>query len=85
MAEPQSPEVGRVVDRTVPGPAGDLPVRLYRRYADQLVADGVPTRHVEYEGMIHGFATMLSNPDLDRAHDAVADVAGDLREAFDGA
>jgi acetyl esterase len=56
-----------------------------RKYADQLVADGVPTRHVEYEDVIHGFATMLSSPDLDRAHEAVADVAGDLREAFDGA
>jgi acetyl esterase len=53
-----------------------------RRYADQLEADGVPTRHVEYEDMIHGFATMLAAPDLDRAHDAVADVAADLRAAF---
>ncbi|NIB98441.1 alpha/beta hydrolase fold domain-containing protein [Halobacterium sp. R2-5] len=53
-----------------------------RRYADQLAADGVPTRHVEYEDVIHGFATMLSAPDLDRAHEAVADVADDLRAAF---
>jgi acetyl esterase len=34
--------------------------------------------------MIHGFATMLGYPDLDRAHEAVADVADDLHEAFDG-
>jgi acetyl esterase len=54
-----------------------------RRYADQLEADGVPTRHVEFADMIHGFAEMLGMPDLDRAHDAVADVAADLREAFD--
>ncbi|MFB6270595.1 MAG: alpha/beta hydrolase [Halobacterium sp.] len=54
-----------------------------RRYADQLEADGVPTRHVEYGDMIHGFATMLSMPELDRAHEAVADVASDLRAAFD--
>lgn len=53
-----------------------------RRYADQLQSDGVPTRYVEYEDVMHGFATMLGTPDLERAHDAVADVAGDLREAF---
>jgi len=51
-------------------------------YAEQLEADGVPVRHVEYDDMIHGFATMLSSPDLDRAHEAIADVAGDLRRTF---
>ncbi|MGB9964147.1 alpha/beta hydrolase [Halobacterium hubeiense] len=54
-----------------------------REYADQLAADGVPTRHVEYGDVIHGFATMLSKPELERAHEAVAEVAADLREAFD--
>ncbi|MXR21837.1 alpha/beta hydrolase fold domain-containing protein, partial [Halobacterium bonnevillei] len=56
-----------------------------RRYADQLEADGVPTRYVEYEDMIHGFASMLAAPDLERAHDAVDDVAADLRAAFEDA
>jgi acetyl esterase len=51
-------------------------------YAGQLEADGVPVRRVEYDDMIHGFATMLSSPDLDRAHEAVADVASDVRRAF---
>jgi acetyl esterase len=33
--------------------------------------------------MIHGFFTMLAGPvELDRAHEAVADVAGDLRGTF---
>ncbi|SEW11554.1 alpha/beta hydrolase [Halobacterium jilantaiense] len=53
-----------------------------RLYADQLEADGVPTRYVEYEDVMHGFATMLGTPELERAHDAVADVAADLREAL---
>jgi len=53
-----------------------------RRYADQLEADGVPTKHVEYGDVMHGFATMLGSPELERAHDAVADVAADLRAAF---
>jgi len=53
-----------------------------RRYADQLEADGVPTRYVEYDDVMHGFATMLGSPELERAHDAVADVAGDLRASF---
>jgi acetyl esterase len=54
-----------------------------KRYADQLEGDGVPTRYVEYEDVIHGFATMLGSPELERAHDAVADVASDLRDAFE--
>jgi acetyl esterase len=53
-----------------------------RRYAEQLEGDDVPTRYVEYEDVMHGFATMLGSPELERAHDAVADVAGDLEAAL---
>jgi acetyl esterase len=48
-------------------------------YAEQLADDGVPVRHVDYGDMIHGFAT---EPSIDRAAEATADVAGELRETF---
>jgi len=50
-----------------------------RAYADRLDAAGVPVTHRPYDEMIHGFLTMLDDPDLDRARDAIDDVAGDLR------
>ncbi|MDH5020547.1 alpha/beta hydrolase [Halobacterium rubrum] len=53
-----------------------------RRYADRLAADGVDVEYVEYEDVIHGFATMLGSPELARAHDAVADVASTLEAAL---
>lgn len=49
-------------------------------YADQLEADGVAVRYVEYEGMIHGFASMTD--EIDRATEAIEDVSGDLRDAL---
>lgn len=49
-----------------------------RAYAQQLLRDGVDVRHVNYEAMVHGFATMRG---VDRAEEAVADVARDLRAA----
>jgi acetyl esterase len=49
-------------------------------YAEQLRADGVPVEHRNYDDMIHGFATQLDS--IDRAHQAVADVATDLDAAF---
>ena len=48
-------------------------------YADQLARDGVTTRSVTYERMIHGFLTFR---EIDRARDAIADVAEDLAEAL---
>jgi acetyl esterase len=46
-----------------------------KAYADRLVCDGVPTRYTNYGAMVHGFMTLRG---VDRAHDAIADVAGDL-------
>ncbi len=48
-------------------------------YADQLAADGVDTRSVNYEAMVHGFMTLR---DVDRARAAIADVGGDLADAL---
>jgi acetyl esterase len=49
-------------------------------YAETLEAAGVPTVHRHYEGMVHGFFSLLVDPELDRAREAVADVAGDLAD-----
>ncbi|QSW98660.1 alpha/beta hydrolase [Haloterrigena alkaliphila] len=51
-----------------------------KAYAEQLVRDGVPTRYENYEAMPHGFLTLR---DVDRAHDAIATVAGDLADALE--
>ena len=48
-----------------------------RAYADRLRRDGVEVRHVEYEDMIHGFVSMTDT--IDRATEAIDDVAADLR------
>lgn len=50
-----------------------------RAYVDRLDAAGVPTTHRSYDDMIHGFLTMLDDPDLDRARDAIGDIAADVR------
>jgi acetyl esterase len=50
-----------------------------KRYAEQLLADGVDVRYVNYEAMVHGFATMR---DVDRAREAIADVGADLQRAL---
>ena len=52
-----------------------------KAYAEQLVRDGVPTRYVNYEAMVHGFVTLR---DVDRARDAIADVGDDLAGALGG-
>lgn len=49
-----------------------------RAFADRLDAADVPTRHRAYDDLIHGFLTMLDDPDLDRARAAIDDVAADL-------
>ncbi|WP_122090296.1 alpha/beta hydrolase [Halalkalicoccus subterraneus] len=50
-----------------------------KRYAEQLVHDGVPTRYRNYEDMVHGFMTLR---EVDRAREAIADVGDDLRDAL---
>jgi acetyl esterase len=52
-------------------------------YARRLESEGVSVRHRNYDDMIHGFLSMLSErEDVERAHEAVRDVGGDLRAAF---
>jgi acetyl esterase len=53
-------------------------------YAEALAEADVSVEHRNYDDAIHGFFTMLAEPaDLERAHEAVADVAGDLRATFE--
>lgn len=53
-------------------------------YADRLEACGVPATLRNYDDVIHGFFGMVAEPvDLDRAHEAHADVADDLRDALE--
>ncbi|QLH84468.1 alpha/beta hydrolase [Halosimplex pelagicum] len=52
-------------------------------YARRLVGDGVSVRFRNYPDMVHGFVGMLSeDEDVARAHEAVADIAADLRRAL---
>jgi acetyl esterase/lipase len=65
-----APEVD-VTDRSVPGPAGDLKVRVYRP---------VPVRFTQYVGMPHGFVNF---PGLSRAaHQAMAEVCAEQSAAL---
>jgi len=48
-------------------------------FADRLSDAGVPTLHRQYDAMIHGFLTMLSNPELDGARDAIASIGETLQ------
>jgi acetyl esterase len=50
-----------------------------RAYAERLVRDGVETRYVNYESMVHGFMTFR---EVERTRDAIADVAADLSDAL---
>ena len=50
-----------------------------RALADRLDAAGVPTRHVQYDDMIHGFLTMLADPELDRARAAIDEIGDAVR------
>jgi acetyl esterase len=53
-------------------------------YADRLAGAGVAVEHRAYPDVMHGFWSMLADPaDLDRAHEAVTDVAADLRASFE--
>ena len=49
--------------------------------ADRLSEAGVSTRHVQYDDMIHGFLTMLSDPELDRAQEAVGEIGAAIQSA----
>jgi acetyl esterase len=49
-------------------------------YAARLEAEGVPTRLLRYEGMIHGFARMFAV--IDRSHQLMSEIAKTLEEAF---
>ena len=50
-------------------------------FADRLTAAGVPTEHVQNDDMIHGFLTMLAEPELDRAREGVEELATAIRAA----
>jgi len=50
-----------------------------RELANRLSEAGVPTRQAQYDDMIHGFLTMLADPDLDRAHEAIAEISEAVR------
>jgi acetyl esterase len=52
-----------------------------REYADRLESAGVPVEAVEYEGMIHGFVSLLGQ--LDAARDAVETVGEELRTSLE--
>ena len=52
-------------------------------YAERLEEAGVETTLRHYERMTHGFVSMLAEPDLSRAREAVDDVAVDLVDAFE--
>jgi len=49
-------------------------------YATRLDDAGVSVTHRHYEEMIHGFASMLVEPDLDHAREAIADIGRDLQD-----
>jgi len=53
-----------------------------KAYAERLVAAGVPVRFDNYADMIHGFASAPGANGIDRSHEAVAQIADDLRDAF---
>jgi acetyl esterase len=50
-----------------------------RAFADRLDAAGVPVDHLSYDDQIHGFLTMLEDPDLDRARAAMYRLADAIR------
>jgi acetyl esterase len=53
-------------------------------YADRLASAGVPVEQYNYDDMIHGFFSMISEPvDLDRAHAAYDDVVSALQDALE--
>jgi acetyl esterase len=49
-------------------------------YAKSLEADGVPTTHSRYDGMIHGFFGMSGA--VDKAGQAVSEAAAAMKKTF---
>jgi acetyl esterase len=56
-------------------PLRDDGAELVARLSDA----GVPTHHARYDDMIHGFLTMLADPELDRSREAIAEMGDRLR------
>lgn len=54
-----------------------------RQLADHLSDAGVATNHVEYEDMIHGFLTMLADPEIDRAWEGIEEIGDAVRGAIE--
>jgi acetyl esterase len=50
-----------------------------RQFADRLSEADVPAQQVQYDDMIHGFLTMLADPELDRAHEAIEEIGAAVR------
>jgi len=53
-----------------------------RAFADRLEAAGVGVARRHYDDLIHGFLTMLADPELDRAREAIGDIGNELRRAL---
>jgi len=51
-------------------------------YADRLAADGVTVQSRTYDRMIHGFFSMIADPEIPTAVEAVNEVVSDLQRAF---
>jgi acetyl esterase len=52
-------------------------------YADRLAEAGVDVTHLMCDDMIHGFLTMLADPEWERAREAIADLGAELDRAFE--
>lgn len=50
-----------------------------RALASRLSEAGVPTHHLQYDDMIHGFLTMLADPEIDRARDGIREIGDWVR------
>lgn len=48
-------------------------------YADRLSAAGVPVEYRCYESMVHGFATMLADPELETAREELTQIGDTIR------
>jgi acetyl esterase len=53
-----------------------------RALAERLDEAGVLDRHVDYVGVIHGFLTMLADPEIDRAREGVEEIGDAMRTAL---